>query len=272
LRSASRELIQGAFAMLLSYDDYGPGPVLVLLHGFPLSRKIWAAQETNVGSMYRVIAPDLRGHGGSAAPEGVYTMDVMAGDVIALLDALQITQPVVLGGLSMGGYVAMALRALYPQRVRALMLMDTRAAADTPEAAQNREELARTVEATGSVRPVVDSMLPRLFSDETRARRAELIPPVRAIMEKTSPRAVAAALRGMARRPDRMAELPSITVPTLVLVGAHDVISPPDEARAMAAALPNAQLAIIPGGGHLAPLENSEAANEAILGFLNKLA
>src|SRR5206468_3126285 len=96
-----RARILGAPAMLLAYDDFGPGPVVVLLHGFPLNRKIWSAQETSIGSMYRVIAPDLRGHGTSAAPEGIYTMDAMAGDVIALLDALQIKDPVVLGGLSM---------------------------------------------------------------------------------------------------------------------------------------------------------------------------
>src|SRR3954467_855335 len=100
--------------MLLAYDDYGPGPVVVLLHGFPLNRKVWTAQETSVGSIYRVIAPDLRGHGASAAPGGVYTMDGMASDVLALLDALQLNEPVILGGLSMGGYVALSLMALAP--------------------------------------------------------------------------------------------------------------------------------------------------------------
>src|SRR4051812_36052831 len=242
--------------MLLAYDDYGPGPVVVLLHGFPLDRKIWSAQETSVGSIYRVIAPDLRGHGESAAPAGGYTMDEMAGDVLELLDALQIKEPVILGGLSMGGYVALSLLARAPGRVRALMLMDTRAAADTPEAARNREELARTVETTGSTRHVVDAMLPKLFAEVTRTRRAELIPPVRAAMERISARAIAGALRGMAQRPDRSAELASITVPTLVLVGEHDAITPPEESRRMAAALPMAELAIIPNAGHLAPLEN----------------
>jgi pimeloyl-ACP methyl ester carboxylesterase len=257
--------------MLLAYDDYGPGPVVVLLHGFPLNRKIWSAQETSVGSIYRVIAPDLRGHGESAAPAGVYTMDAMAGDVLELLEALQINEPVVLGGLSMGGYVALALMALAPARFRALMLMDTRAGADTPEASRSREELARVVETTGSTRHVVDAMLPKLFSEETRSRRADLIAPVRHGMERLSPRAVAGALRGMAQRPDRMSELASLTVPTLVLVGEHDAITPPDEARRMATAIPDAQLAIIPDAGHLAPLENPEAANEAILDFLGKL-
>jgi pimeloyl-ACP methyl ester carboxylesterase len=257
--------------MLLAYDDYGPGPVVVLLHGFPLSRKIWSAQETSVGSIYRVIAPDLRGHGESAAPEGVYTMDAMAGDVIELLDALQIKEPVVLGGLSMGGYVAFALMARYPQRFRALMLIDTRAAADTPEAARNRQELAQTVESTGNTSPVVLGMLPKLFSEETRQHRADLIPPVRATMERVSPRAIAGALRGMAQRPDRLAGLASIAVPTLVMVGAHDAITPVEESKRMAEALPNAELVIVPNAGHLAPLENAEAANAAILTFLDRL-
>ena len=221
--------------------------------------------------MYRVIAPDLRGHGDSAAPEGVYTMDVMAADVIELLDALQITEPVVLGGLSMGGYVALALWAHYPQRFRALMLMDTRAVADTPEAARNREELARIVESTGSTKHVVDAMMPKLFSEETLNRRPTLITRVRAAMEHNSARGVAGALRGMAQRPDRTAVLATITVPTLVLVGAHDVITPPEESRKLAAAVPGAQLVIIPEAGHLAPLENPEPVNEAILGFLSKL-
>ena len=258
--------------MLLAYDDFGPGPVVVLLHGFPLNRKVWSAQATTVGSIYRVIAPDLRGHGDSAAPEGVYTMDAMAGDVIELLDALQINEPVVLGGLSMGGYVALALLASHPERFRALMLMDTRASADTPESARNREELARAVESSGNAKHVVDAMLPKLFSDETRARRANLIGPVKAGMERTAPRAVVGALRGMAQRPDRTANLASITIPTLVLVGEHDAITSVDEARRMASALPNAQLAIIPNAGHLAPLENAEASNEVILDFLGQLS
>jgi pimeloyl-ACP methyl ester carboxylesterase len=257
--------------MLLAYDDDGPGPVVALLHGFPLNRKIWSAQESSIGSMYRVIAPDLRGHGGSAAPEGVYTMDDMAADVLELLDALQIRDKVVLGGQSMGGYVALSLMAMAPERFRALMLIDTRAAADTPEAARNREELARIVETSRNTKRVVDAMLPKLFSEETRIHRAELIPRVKSAMERVTPRAIAGALRGMAQRPDRTADLASITVPTLVMVGEHDVITGPDEARAMAAALPNAQLAIIPNAGHLAPLENPDAANEVMLSFLKSL-
>jgi pimeloyl-ACP methyl ester carboxylesterase len=257
--------------MLLAYDDYGPGRVVVLLHGFPLNRSMWSSQVATLGAEYRVIAPDLRGHGQSAAPAGVYTVDEMAEDVVELLNALQVSEPIVLGGLSLGGYVALALALRYPDRVRGLMLIDTRAGADTPEAARGREEMARLVDTSGKVGHVIDGMLPRLFSDATRLRRPELIGPVREAMEKTSAHAVAATLRGMAARPDRTAELARITVPALVLVGADDAIAPPEEARKMAAALPDAELVIIPDAGHLAPLENPRPCNEAILGFLGRL-
>jgi 3-oxoadipate enol-lactonase len=232
---------------------------------------MWSAQETDIGSVYRVIAPDLRGHGKSAAPEGVYTVEELAGDVIDTLDSLAIREPVVVGGLSMGGYVALALMAARPERVRALMLMDTRAAADTPEAAGNREGLARRVETEGNTSAVVNAMLPRLFSPYTRQNRAAVIEPIAAAMERTPIRAVTGSLRGMAQRPDRTADLARIHVPTLVLVGADDVITPPDEARAMAQAIPNARLAVIPNAGHLAPLENPTATNAAILDFLRAL-
>ncbi len=119
--------------MLLDFDDDGPGPVVVLLHGFPLDRTMWSFQRSSVGSIYRLITPDLRGHGHSAAPEGVYSVDAMADDVIETLDALQLTGPVHLGGLSMGGYVALSIAERYPERVKALMLINTRAAGDSPE-------------------------------------------------------------------------------------------------------------------------------------------
>jgi 3-oxoadipate enol-lactonase len=258
--------------MLLAYSDDGPGPVVVLLHGFPLDRTMWAAQQQTVGSIYRVIAPDLRGHGQSAAPDGIYSMEDMAEDVIELLDALKITEPIVLGGLSMGGYVAMALAVRHPKRLRGLMLFDTKAGADTPEAAQAREELARKVEAAGTAEPAVAAMLPRLFSPTTRARRPDLIARTQEQMLKTPARGVAGALRGMAVRPDRTADLGRISVPTLVVVGADDVITPPSEAHKMAQALPNVQLLEVPEAGHLSPLENPGAVNEAILQFLATLA
>jgi pimeloyl-ACP methyl ester carboxylesterase len=257
--------------MDLAYADEGPGPVVVLLHGFPLSRAMWDQQLDGIGSIYRVIAPDLRGFGESPVPEGVYTMDAMADDVLELLETLEIMGPVVVGGLSMGGYVALSLAARYPTRVKALILMDTRAGADTPEVAQGREATAKTVIAADSAAPVVDSMLPRLFSKMTLEQQAARVEPMKAVMERTAPQGIAGALRGMASRPDRRGDLPKIAVPTLVLVGEEDIITPPAEARAMADAIPNARLEVIPGAGHLAPYENPAAANAAILRFLKGL-
>jgi pimeloyl-ACP methyl ester carboxylesterase len=257
--------------MRLAYTDEGPGSVVVLLHGFPLSRAMWAPQVTGIGSIFRIIAPDLRGHGDSPAPEGVYTMDEMADDVIEVLNTLHLDVPVVVGGLSMGGYVALSMAARYPQRIRALMLMDTRAGADSPDAAQKREELAQTVIAAGDPGPVVESMLPRLFTRTTLVEHPERVAPMRAVIEKNSVRGIAGALRGMAIRPDRRGDLGAIRVPTLVLVGEEDVITPPEEAQTLADAIPQARLEVIPEAGHMAPYENFAVANAVMLRFLEGL-
>ena len=257
--------------MLLAYDDDGPGPVVVLLHGFPLDRSMWSHQRSSVGSIYRLITPDLRGHGHTAAPDGIYTVDAMADDVIETLDVLQLTDPLVLGGLSMGGYLALSIAERYPERLKALMLLNTRAAADSPEAARAREEQARQVEASGDVGPVVEAMLPRLFTASTFDRHPELIARTRGRMARTPARAVAGMLRGLATRPDRTGTLGRIAVPTLVLAGSDDQVIPIEESARMAAAIPGARRVVIPDAGHLAPMEDPRATDAAILGFLESL-
>ncbi len=257
--------------MLLDFGDDGPGHVVVLLHGFPLDRTMWSGQIGEIGEAYRLITPDLRGHGRSAAPpERVYTMDAMADDVIETLDALSIKEKVVLGGLSMGGYVALSAARRYPERFRALMLFDTKASGDSPEAARGRETTAGQIEATGLTDGLIAAMIPRLFAPLTRELRPERVEPVLAVMRSTSPRTIAASLRGMAARPDRTRDLLYITIPTLVVVGGEDVITPVADARSMVEELRNATLAIIPDAGHMAPLENPTATNLAILSFLNR--
>ena len=258
--------------MRLAFDDDGVGPVVVLLHGFPLDRSSWAPQVATLGASFRVIRPDLRGHGQTEAPEGIYPVDDMADDVVELLDTLKITEPVVLGGLSMGGYVALSLAVRHPKRLRALMLMNTRPEADTPEAAVNREALAARVEGSGDVSPVVEALLPRFFSAASRDRLPEVVAALGARMRSASPRGVVGAMRGMATRPDRTADLGRISLPTLVMVGSDDAIAPPSVARAMADRLPNAHYVEIAGAGHLAPLEDPASANAAILRFLRSLA
>ena len=257
--------------MLLAFVEQGSGPVVVLLHGFPLNRVMWAEQIRTLSESHRVIAPDLRGHGDSPAPDAVYTMEAMADDVVELLDGLGVVEPVVVGGLSMGGYVALAMALNHPSRLRGLMLIDTRAAADSPEAAKGREETARAVLDAGHPRAVVEAMIPKLFGKSTLKDHPERVDPMRAEMEKTSASGVAGALRGMAIRPDRRGDLARITVPTLVVVGKEDVIAPPDEARAIAEGLPDGRLEVVPDAGHLSPLENPQAFNEVVLRFLRGL-
>jgi len=257
--------------MRLAFVDEGPGPVVVLLHGFPLSSAMWKEQVNGVGSMYRIIAPDLRGHGDSPAPAGAYTIDEMADDVIELLDHLGLAEPVVIGGLSMGGYVALSLVARYPARVRGLMLMDTRAAADTPEAAQKREETARAVIEAGNLRSLVEAMIPRLFAKKTIEERPERVAWLSETMERNTPRGMAGALLAMGSRPDRRDDLARIKVPTIVMVGEEDAITPPNEALALADAIEGARLEVIANAGHMAPYENPAVANAVMLRFLDSL-
>lgn len=257
--------------MHLAFSDEGPGPAVVLLHGFPLGRKMWREQFSGIGSMYRVIAPDLLGHGDSPAPDGDYSIDGMADDVIELLDTLGLDEPVVVGGLSMGGYVALSIVARHPERVRALMLMDTRAAADSPEAAAKRGELAQAVIEAGDPGPAIDAMIPRFFSKSTEEYRPDLVVSIRRMMERNTARGVVGTLRALASRPDRRGELGSIRIPTLVIVGEEDAITPPEEAMAMADAIPGARLEVVPAAGHLAPYENPTVANGVILRFLEGL-
>ena len=258
--------------MLLAFTEQGSGPVVVLLHGFPLNRVMWAEQIQTLSASHRVIAPDLRGHGDSPAPDAVYTMDSMADDVVELLDGLGVAEPVVVGGLSMGGYVAPGDGPQAPLPV---------AGADA-DRHPGRRRCARGRQGTRGNRPggpqgrspcaVVEAMIPKLFGKSTLDHHPDRVGPMRAEMEKTSASGVAGSLRGMAIRPDRRDDLAKITVPTLVVVGEEDVIAPPDEARAIAEALPDGRLEVVPAAGHLAPFENPEAFDEVVLRFLRGLS
>lgn len=257
--------------MRLAFTDRGAGPVVVLLHGFPLNRSMWDNQIQALEGSCRVIAPDLRGHGESQAPDGVYTMESMADDVVELLDGLEVKEPVVLGGHSMGGYVALALALKYPDRARGLMLVDTRSGADSAEAAEKREASAKAILEAGTASSVVEGLVAPLFAEATLKENRDLVERFRALMLETPAAGVIGALRGMAVRPDQTGRLGEIQVPSLVIVGEHDALTPPDGARRMADALPSSQFEIIPGAGHLAPNENPEAVNAAILKFLSGL-
>jgi pimeloyl-ACP methyl ester carboxylesterase len=251
----------------LRFVDRGTGPAVMLVHGFPLDHTMWQGQIDALAADYRVIALDLRGFGRSGVTEGTVSMEQFADDLAGLLDALPVTRPIVLCGLSMGGYIAFQFWRRYRARLRGLVLCDTRAVADTPEAAAGRREMADRVLREGPA-PLVESMLPRLFAPATLRERPELIGPMRRVMMGHDPRGLAAAARGMAERPDVTAWLGSITCPTLVLVGALDVISPPAEMRGLAQAIPGARFVEITGCGHMAPVEKPAEVSAAVRGFL----
>ncbi len=252
----------------LRYVDCGRGPAVLLVHGFPLDHGMWNGQIAALSPQYRVLAPDLRGFGRSAAgSEEAITMERHADDLAALLEALAIGEPVVLCGLSMGGYIALAFWKKHRARLRGLILCDTRAGADTPEAAAARRQTAERVLQDGPAM-LGESMLPRLLAPQTLQDNPPLVGLLRDMIAASQARGLAAALRGMAQREDFTPLLPAIDCPTLLLVGQQDAISPPAEMATMARAIPAARLVEIPAAGHLAPLEQPAAVNAAMLQFL----
>jgi 3-oxoadipate enol-lactonase len=260
-----------ANGIYLGYEEWGSGQPLVLLHAFPCNRSMWASQVNALtqAHQYRVILPDFRGFGESEVPAGPYSMERLAEDTVALLDALHIEE-FFLGAISMGGYVAFAMYRTCARRVRALILADTRPEADTPEARASREELAQLAEREGSA-AVAEYMLPRVLTAQTLRDPTGTTARLRAMMEAASPIGIAAAQRGMAQRADSTDLLPQIHCPTLLLFGEQDGLTPPAEAQFMAERIPHAQVVTIPQAGHLANLEQPEAFNQALVAFLERV-
>jgi 3-oxoadipate enol-lactonase len=242
---------------------------LLFLHGFPLHPAMWDRQREAFEAEYEVVTPDLRLEGerrGDELPQAV-TMEHMADAAAAALDAAGAARAVVIG-FSMGGYVAFTLLEKYPDRVAGLVLADTRAEADSEEGKAGRRKLAEAVLAKGS-QAAADAMLGKLLSPKTAEARPDTVQAVERMILEASPQAIASAALGMALRADRTGGLGSIRVPTLVVVGEDDAITPPDVARKLADAIPAAALAIIPGGGHLANVEQPEAFNKALSSWLS---
>jgi 3-oxoadipate enol-lactonase len=250
----------------LSTADAGHGLPLVFLHGFPLSRGAWQKQIDAFRSSYRVIAPDLRGFGDSDTQPGPTSMAQYATDVHALLAQLT-TGPVVLIGHSMGGYVALAFARQFPDMLRGLVLVSTKAGQDTAEGAAGRRATAEKVRAEG-VRVVVEAMAPKMIAAGNQdARMAEH---VRGFMASSTPAGVIGALLGMAERPDATALLAQIVVPTMVITGADDTLIPPAESEQLAQAIRGAQLNVIPHAGHLVAFEQPDEFNRVLKEWLNR--
>jgi pimeloyl-ACP methyl ester carboxylesterase len=253
----------------VGFEDVGTGPVLVALHAFPLDSGMWRPQIEELDGRYRVIAPDLPGFGRSAVSAGL-TMDAIADVVAELLDHLGVNERVAVAGVSMGGYAALAFARLYPQRLRALILADTKADPDDEPARANRDKLIQLATDRGPA-AVLDQLLPKLLGPGTLANRPAAAQRVRELAARQTRDGIVAALKALRDRPDAGPGLAHIAVPTLVLVGDQDAITPPEKAKALADAIPNARLETIPVAGHLSNLERPELFTSAIRDFLDGL-
>jgi pimeloyl-ACP methyl ester carboxylesterase len=254
----------------VEYDDVGQGKPVVLLHAFPLARTMWRPQTAALQNTNRLIVPDLPGFGGSDGFAATPSIEGMADAVAGLLDALRVGEPVVLGGLSMGGYVALAFARKYPTRLRGLLLADTRAEADSAEGKANRDKLIAFAQGH-TAQDVLEQILPKMVSEETRSRRREIVTEVRRLAAAQTVEGVIGALRAMRDRHDGSAWLESIAVPTLVIVGGEDAITPPDVARKLADSIRGARLEVMNGAGHLSNLEQPGAFTVAVGAFLENV-
>jgi len=255
--------------LTMVYTDAGLGAPLLFIHGYPLNRQLWDPQVEELSQLARVLAPDLRGHGESQAVPGPYYMETFADDLNAFLDALNITQPVVVCGISMGGYIAFAFFRKYASRMAGLILTATRSTADSQEARIGRDQAVAIARERG-VAAIAETMLPRMLSPKTYERKPELVDQVRRIMNHTSLEGVLGDLIGMKQRADSTPLLSQINLPTLILAGADDQIIPLREAQSMQALIPGARLEVIPEAGHLLNLENPVAFNQVIGNFLSR--
>lgn len=241
---------------------------VVLIHGFPLTREIWEVQSDALARTSCVLRPDLRGAGTSSAPEGPYLMERLAADIAAVLDVLGIERAALVGH-SMGGYVALAFARMFTERVARLALVTSRLRADTSGEAAARREMADRIEAEGSIEPVIEAYLPRLFAPRTYAERGAVVERAYEIARHNDAAGVAATLRGVALRASSEDIASDLDVPMLLLAGAHDSVVGPQEARAIVAKFPRGRLVVCEESGHLPMLEEPQRVTQALEGWLS---
>jgi len=254
----------------VSYTERGSGIPLLLIHGFPLNKEMWAPQIPELSGIARVLAPDLRGHGDTPPTPGPSTMSLLADDLNAFLDKLSIRESVVLCGLSMGGYIAFEYYRKFPQRIRGLILTATRAAPDTQEGRKGRDALAQQIEKSG-MKSIVGDLALKLLAPQTAVNHPETVELIKQIMLRTSKIGAVNALMGMKLRSDSTPLLSEIKVPTLLVHGEHDQIVPIIEAKQLATEIPDSHITMIPNAGHLLNLEQPKRFNQTLIDFLEQL-
>lgn len=253
----------------MAYEDIGSGPAVLLVHGFPLCRRMWRHQaKALVEAGYRVVLPDLRGFGESEASAGPFSMSVFADDLVGLMDRLGIEKAAI-AGMSMGGYILLDLLERHFSRVAAAGFVFTRAGADDEAGKVRRTQAAHAVQETGP-QDLIESFSRLLFAPQTATRAPELVAEVKGWMAAVPRRSLAGAQLGMRDRKDYSERLGAFDLPALVVLGERDGIVSAQEAEAMARALPRATLCRIAGGGHMANLEQPETFNACLLAFLHK--
>jgi pimeloyl-ACP methyl ester carboxylesterase len=264
--------VRGALATDLVVEERGPdtGEAVVLIHGFPFSRRMWEPQLSALAPRRRLVAPDLRGSGDSGTGDGQYTMELLVDDLFSVLDAV-VDGPVVACGLSMGGYVLLRALEREPDRFRAAVLCDTRSAADSDEGRIGRAAGARSVRESG-LAPFVEGLLEKVLSPTTRRERPEVAGFLREIALANPPVGVVGQLLAMAGRTDTTGGLGEIRVPTLVVVGEEDALTPPETARELAERISDARLVSIPGAGHMSNVERPAEFDVALESFLEAIA
>lgn len=255
----------------LEMVERGPedGLPVVLIHGFPFDHRMWDRQLSALSDRYRMLTYDVRGLGRSDVGDGQYTMELYVDDLLALLDELD-PGPVVGCGLSMGGYILLRALEREPERFRAAVLADTRSTADDDETRLGRADAIRVLKAEGAG-AYADSFVEEALGATTLAERSDVVEEVREMVRSNDPGGMTGAQLAMISRTDTTAVLTELTVPLLVIVGAEDVLTPPEGARAMAAEAPDGAVRVVPGAGHLSALENPEAFNRALREFLQNL-
>jgi pimeloyl-ACP methyl ester carboxylesterase len=252
------------------YEIRGNGPPVVLLHPFPSHHEFWHPVAAALESRYRLVLPDLRGHGDSEIGEGPAFMPKHVSDIARVLDTAGIGQAA-FAGCSIGGYILFEFWRRYRARMTALVLCDTRPQADNAEARANRLKAAKTVLEQGT-EPFIDAMLPKLLGRTILSTRPDLVAGARAMMRKMSAEDISQVQRGMAERPDSVADLKTINVPTLIVIGEEDVLSTVADGELMRQNIAGSQLKVIPKAGHYAAWEQPEAAGKVLRQFLDDAA
>jgi pimeloyl-ACP methyl ester carboxylesterase len=253
-----------------AYLEAGSGRPVVLLHAFPLSKAMWRPQLEALAGVARVLAPDLPGFGGSRGFDGPPSVEVMADRVAGFLDAINVREPAIVGGLSMGGYVTLAFARRHADRLRGLILADTKSDPDDEAGKANRDRLIDFTGKSGSA-ALVEQMLPKLVGADTTAQRPGIVAEIRGLGAAQSSAGVTDGLRALRDRPDATPGLAAVTVPTLVIVGEQDTLTPPPKSEELARAIRGARLVKLPGAGHIANLEQPAEFSAAVLAFVRGL-